>query len=261
MYSALRWVRRIINDLVNLRHVDAYVVAFIGVVLVIFGVIGAPQTEYYLLALTAGMVILLFRTTEPDEKIIDVDSVLLDRQSYSPLREFIQGGRVLWVYGPSAANVLRESAAIKREILDRGGELRVLLQDPGEAASMNILRQQLDPNNNLDHDITGALYTLEKMRAWGKVDYRLLPYNPGFSILVVDPDGKEGRLTVEFYGYHNNMIDDRMHIAIDRRLSPYWFEYWEKQYEMMWEAAKPMTQPLPPNVAGEAAAASGAASS
>jgi hypothetical protein len=239
MKSIMRWARRVIQDLVNLRHVDAYVVAFIGVVLVVFGVVGAPEVENYLLALTAGMVILLFRTTVPNEKIVDLDAVLRDRQSYSPLREFIQGGRVVWVYGPSAANVLRESAAIKREILDRGGELRVLLQDPGEAASMNILRQQLDPNNNLDHDIQGTLFTLEKMRAWGKVDFRLLPYSPGFSLLVVDPDGTDGRLTVEFYGYHNNMIDDRMHVEIERRASHYWFEYWEKQYRIMWESAKP----------------------
>jgi hypothetical protein len=45
MKTAIRWVRRVIQDLVNLRHVDAYVVAFIGVVLVVLGVIGAPELE------------------------------------------------------------------------------------------------------------------------------------------------------------------------------------------------------------------------
>ncbi len=237
MNTIMRFARRVINDLINLRNVDAYVVGFIGIALILLDVLGAVDLNAYLSVMTAALVVLLFRTTAPPKKEIDLDNVLLDRQSYTPLREFIQGAHVVWVYGPSAVNVLRESASFKREVVERGGEVRVLLQDPGETASMAILRQQLDPNNNLDHDIQGSLFTLEKMREWGKVDYRLLPYNPGFSLLVVDPDGKDGRLVVEFFGYHNNLIDDRMHIMIERRSSQYWFEYWAKQYQIMWDAA------------------------
>ena len=237
MNTIVRFVRRVINDITNLRNVDAYVVGFIGIALILLDVLGSVELDAYLSVMTAALVVLLFRTTAPPKKEIDLDNVLLDRQSYTPLREFIQGAHVVWVYGPSAVNVLRESASFKREVVERGGEVRVLLQDPGETASMAILRQQLDPNNNLDHDIQGSLFTLEKMREWGKVDYRLLPYNPGFSLLVVDPDGKDGRLVVEFFGYHNNLIDDRMHIMIERRSSQYWFEYWAKQYQIMWDAA------------------------
>jgi hypothetical protein len=243
MNTILRFVRRVIDDLVNLRNVDAYVVAFIGIALILLDVLGAVELDAYLSVMTAALVVLLFRTTTPQKKEVDLDNVLLDRQSYTPLREFVQGAHVVWVYGPSAVNVLRESATFKREVIERGGEVRVLLQDPGEAASMAILRQQLDPNNNLDHDIQGSLFTLTKMREWGEVEYRLLPYNPGFSLLVIDPDGKDGRLVVEFFGYHNNLIDDRMHILIERRSSQYWFEYWAKQYQIMWDAAHSGTEP------------------
>lgn len=239
MNTILRFVRRVIDDLTNLRNVDAYVVGFIGIALIVIDVLGTVELDAYLSVMTAALVVLLLRTTAPTRTEVDLDNVLLDRQSYTPLREFIQGAHVVWVYGPSAVNVLRESAAFKREVLDRGGEMRVLLQDPDADSSMAILRQQLDPNNNLDHDIQGSLYTLDKMRDWGKVDYRMLPYNPGFSLLVIDPDGKDGRLVVEFFGYHNNLIDDRMHILIERRSSQYWFEYWAKQYEIMWDAARP----------------------
>jgi hypothetical protein len=237
MNTILRFVRRVIDDLTNLRNVDAYVVGFIGIALILIDVLGSVELDAYLSVMTAALVVLLFRTTTPVRKEIDLDNVLLDRQSYTPLRDFVQGAHTVWVYGPSAVNVLRESATFKREVIDRGGEVRVLLQDPGESANMEILRQQLDPNNNLDHDIQGSLFTLEKMRAWGKVEYRLLPYNPGFSLLVIDPDGKDGRLVVEFFGYHNNLIDDRMHILIERRTSQYWFEYWAKQYQIMWDAS------------------------
>lgn len=242
MNTIVRFVRRVINDITNLRNVDAYVVGFIGVALIFLDVLGTVELDAYLSVMTAALVVLLLRTTTPQKKEVDLDNVLLDRQSYTPLRDFVQGAHVVWVYGPSAVNVLRESATFKREVLDRGGELRVLLQDPAENSSMAILRQQLDPNNNLDHDIQGSLFTLAKMLEWGKVDYRLLPYNPGFSLLVIDPDGKDGRLVVEFFGYHNNLIDDRMHILIERRTSQYWFEYWAKQYEIMWDAARPAAE-------------------
>ena len=103
---------------------------------------------------------------------------------------------------------------------------------------MEILHQQLGSTTVLEHDIEGSLYKLDKMRAWGSVDYRLLPYSPGYSLLVVDPDGKDGRLVIEFFGYHNEFITDRMHIQIERRSSQYWFEYWAKQYQVMWDAAR-----------------------
>ncbi|MEO8396444.1 MAG: hypothetical protein ABI700_25850, partial [Chloroflexota bacterium] len=69
----------------------------------------------------------------------------------------------------------------------------------------------------------------------------LLPYNPGFSMLIVNPTGGNGYLTVEFFGFHNKLIDERMHIVIERRSSQYWFEYWVKQYQTMWDASKAPT--------------------
>lgn len=236
----MRTLRRVFNDLRNLRNVDAYVVGAIGIVLILIDVLGNVDLNAYLSVMTAALVVMLLRTTAPAKTEVDLDRVLLDRQSYTPLRDFIQGAKVLWIYGPSAVNVLRESASIKA-VLDHGGEVRVMLQDPDEAASMGILRQQLDKNNNLDHDIKGSLFTLERMKDWGRIEYRLAPYNPGFSLLIVDPDGKDGRLTVEFFGFHNPLIDERMHVLIERRSSQYWFEYWEKQYEIMWDAAHPPT--------------------
>jgi hypothetical protein len=103
---------------------------------------------------------------------------------------------------------------------------------------MSILRQQLDLSNDLDHDLKGSLLTLKKMLKWGNVEYRLLPYSPGLSLTIIDPDGRDGRLVVEFFGFHNEFIRDRMHIVIERRQSQYWFEYWAKQFEAMWEAAR-----------------------
>lgn len=238
MKTFVAWIRRVIDDLINLRNVDAYVVAFIGIALILLDVLGAIEIDAYLSVITAALVVLLFRETTPPKVQLDLDNVLLDRQSYKPLREFLQQADVVWVSGPSNYNVLRDPA-LQREVLDHGGEARVLLQDPEQLASMAILRQQLDTTSDLDHDIRGSLLLLDKMRASGNADYRLLPYNPGFSMLIVNPDSGNGYMTVEFFGYHNQLIDERMHILIERRQSQQWFDYWKRQYEIMWAAAKP----------------------
>lgn len=192
-------------------------------------------------AILAALALLLFKSTAPEDKTVDLDSVLRDRQSFTPFHEFIEGAKVLWIYGPSAVNVLRHADEIKRTVLDRGGSVRVLLQDPEATDGLNILINQLDKIHDLRDDIKTSLRTLEAISQWrtaGTVEYGVLPYSPGFSLIIVDPDGRDGRLVIEFYGYENDMISQRMHIPIRREQSQYWFEYWDQQYRLMWNSAR-----------------------
>jgi hypothetical protein len=125
--------------------------------------------------------------------------------------------------------------------MDKGGSVRVLLQDPTEAFGMDILNRQLDKVFVLEDAIRTSLKTLETMSTWptpGKVEYGVIPYSPGFSLVVIDPDGRDGRLIIEFYGYQNELIVDRMHIVVTRQQSQYWFEYWASQFKIMWEARR-----------------------
>lgn len=240
-----REFKRIFHDILRGRNLEAYVVAAIGIALIAIDVIGEVEIGLYLSVMTAALVVLVYRSTRPDAPPIDLDSVLKDRQSFGTVRDFVKGARAVWLYGPSAANALSETPTFKRELLERGGELRVLLQDPQVAASMAILQRQLDTVSDLRHDIAGALHRLRQLRGNGRFEYRLLPYSPGFSLFIVDPHGTDGRLVVEFFGFHNEQITDRMHITIHRRETLHWFDYWVKQYEKMWAAARPEQEPEP----------------
>ncbi len=242
MYGLSRTLKRIVTDIIAGKHLESYAIALVAFALAIMGIIeDSLSQDVKLAAILAALGLLVFKTTEPKEQVVDLDLVLRDRQSYGSFRNFISGGRVMWVYGPSAVNVLRQAATIKTEILDRGGEVRVLLQDPEAEASMGILRQQLDKVHNLDHDIQTSLETLLNMTSWkvpGKIEYAFADYSPGFSLTIIDPDGRDGRLVIEFYGYTNELINDRMHIEITRASSNYWFEFWAAQFIEMWEAAR-----------------------
>lgn len=242
MLGITRTFKRIAQDILAGKNLETYAIALVAFGLAVAGLIeDSLSQDVKLAAILAGIGLLVFKTTAPEEGRVDLDKVLRDRQSFGSFRGFIHGGRVLWVYGASAVNVLRNAADIKQEILDKGGEVRILLQDPRQEASVDILRQQLDPIHSLDDDLETALRTIRNMQSWkvpGKIEYAFVPYSPGFSMTVVDPDGRDGRLIVEFYGFTNQLVTDRMHLEIHRATSNYWFEYWASQYIHMWEAAR-----------------------
>lgn len=246
----LRLARRISTDILSGKNIETYVVTAIALLVAIVSVVeDVVPLDLQMAAILAALALLVFKTSEPPNRTVDLDSILLDRQSYGPFREFIHGGSVFWVYGPSAVNVLTNSPDLEREILNRGGSIRVLLQDPKEEASIELLHQQLDDMSYLlTDDIRRSISILEtlKKRHERQISYRFLPFSPGYSMVVVDPDGREGRLVIEFFGYESQSINDRMHIVIRRNQSNYWFEYWASQYEAMWNAAREPEQEVRP---------------
>jgi hypothetical protein len=239
----VRAFRRIFADILSGKNIDAYVITAIAIFLAIAGVLDDAIPENWKLAgLLAGVALLVFNTTRPDKQAVDLDAVLLDRQSFGAFQEVIRGKRVLWVYGPSAINVLRDNAHIKREILDRGGEVRIIFQDIHASAGMQILGEQIDKTLDLENSIRMSSDIVKNMKAWGKIDCRVLPYSPGFSLVVVDPDARDGKAIIEFFGYRNELITERMHLEITRQQSQHWFEYWAAQFQRMWDEGYPPEQ-------------------
>lgn len=241
MRSISRLFSRIFKDISEGRNVESYVVTAVALVLAVVGLVDdAVPDSMKLAVILAALALLVFQSTKPEDTTVDLDAVLKDRQSFGSFREFIRGGKELWVYGPSAANVLRNDPDIQREILDRGGRVRVLMQHP-DSPVMSIMPRQYKAIHHLEDDIQASLKVLRGLKSSLKVgilEYGLLDHNPGYSLIIVDPDGPDGRLIVEFHGYDTDRIIDRMHIDISRQQSQYWFEYWAKQFDMMWQARR-----------------------
>lgn len=241
MRGITRTLSRIGRDIAEGRNIESYAVVAVAGVLAIVGLVDDVVPDSVKLAvILAALALLVFQSTTPPEQITNLDDVLEDRQSFGPFRDFIRGGQELWIYGPSVGNILRNDPDIKREILDRGGRVRVLMQDPA-APVLEYLPKQYDDIHPLRDDIQVSLRTLQNLSARltnGTLEYALIDYNPGFSLVVIDPDGANGRLVVEFHGYDNDVINDRMHIVITRHQSQYWFEYWAAQFNEMWKVAQ-----------------------
>lgn len=246
--------RRILSDLRHLRNIDAYVVTVVALLLAVLGVLDdAVSQDLKLAVILAALGLLVFNLTVPDRVAADLDEVLRDRSEFGAFAEVIDGARTLWLFAPSAVNVLTTSSVdIKHHILDKpGGEFRLILQDPLKSEALAITTQQIDASvqyalHQLPDAIRQSQALVEKMRGWtsaGTVEHRFFPYSPGFSLVIIDPDKPTGRVIVEFHGIHHEQITNRMHVVIARAQSQYWFEYWVRQFEYMWDTARPADTP------------------
>lgn len=212
----------------------------LGIAVIALDIFGTVDLSLHLSVITASLALLIFRDVRAQVKTRDLDSVLEDRTSLPNLREFIKDARALWIYAPSGVNILANAPFFRSELLDRGGQFRMMVQDLRETASVESLSRQLDDDSSLAKDIDVALDRLRSLagKTSGSAQYRLLASSPGFSIVIVDPHGRDGRLFVEFFGYRNETINQRMHITIHKDTSQHWFDYWVGVYERMWDSAR-----------------------
>jgi hypothetical protein len=238
-------LHRIADDLRGARHVEAYTVSALTVVLTVYNLVGDASARLTNSAILACLAFLVFWTTgsragggpEPS-----LDGVLRNRDGYGAFKELLGGATEVWMYAPSGVNVLVRHAADIRRWLADGGRARFVVQDP--STPLGAVETQLDDSTDFRSTLDTALTQLAKLATAGGIEYRLLGFSPGFSLVVVNPRGGAGRLFLELHGFRDESIADRMHIQIRRSQSPHWFAYWVARFEAIWETAgQPLAAP------------------
>jgi hypothetical protein len=248
-----RAFRRIGQDLKNRRNVDAYVVAamaFVFAVLSVAGDVVGDQLRWAVLL--AGVGLLVYRITLPDASTAQLDDLLNDRSDFEgrPLRSRLETARELWVFAPSAVNLLTAQSCdtLRATVLRHPeGVVRVVVLDPEDETAVRLAVRQLDdsvdyPIQQFPASLRTTLQHLSHMAGWqvaGSFDYRLLDFNPGFSLVAIDPSAKHGTVIVEFHAFHNEATASRMHLELTRQASERWYSYWIDQFDSIWRAARP----------------------
>jgi hypothetical protein len=241
--------RRTLEDVRHGRHREAYALFLIGVALAVLGLVGVASVTVLLSSILLALSFLVFHTAaETSDQRPALDQVLRSRQDFGPFSKLLPGVRELRIYGPTAVNVLVNSADIRRFVLEAGGTVKVIVQD-SEAVGLEHTAMQLDDNLDLRSTLVNSLATLSKLAALPGLSYRRLSANPGFSLVIVNPADAGGYVIFESHGFKDENIADRMHIVIKRYESPRWFAYWVARFDAMWDAAKPTSLPAPPDPA------------
>jgi hypothetical protein len=245
-------LRRIGRDLRRLRNIDAYAVALLAFVFAILSVTGdiLPVNDRWTVLLV-GVSVLVFRVTLPERSDGSADDVLKDRSAFDdkPFPAQLREAREVWVFAPSAINLLapQNCDTIRATVLaNPAGVARVVVLDPAAETAVAFATRQLDdpldyPSAQLFRSsLEATVRQLRRMAGWqvpGSFEYRLGDYNPGFSLVAIDPSERHGVVIVEFHGFHNQATTSRMHIQLSRASSDQWFSYWLGQFDRIWQAA------------------------
>lgn len=245
--------RRIGHDLKSRRHIDAYGVAFVSFALAILSLIPdvVPDPLRWA-ALLAGVGILVWRITIPEPLTGTVDDLLYNRLAFekNPLSERMKKASEVYIFAPSAINILsvHNCELLRTGILNKSdGVLRVVVLNPANESGVQLATRQLDdsldyPIQDFRSSLQATVRQLAAMASWhiqGSFDYRFLDYNPGFSLVGIDPTSRNGQVIVEVHGFHNEATPSRMHIELSRKQSDYWYTYWTSQFSRIWEASAP----------------------
>ena len=244
--------RRIAKDLKNREYIDAYSVAFVAFGLAILSLVPdlVPDPLKWA-AVLGGVGLLVLRITIPDTQAGSVDELLNDRFAFdkTPFATRIEGASTVWVFAPTAINLLsaHNCELMRNKVLGKpDGMLRVVILNPSDQQAVQQAVRPLDdyldyPVQDFRDSLAATEHQLHAMSAWkvpGSFDYKFLDYNPGFSLVAFDPGARNGRIIVEFHGFHNESTSSRMHIELSRQQSERWYGYWMEQFERIWEAAE-----------------------
>jgi hypothetical protein len=251
-------LRRIGRDLRNRRHVEAYAVAGLALIFAVLSVVGdfLPESLRWA-ALLAGVGLLVYQVTLPRVSAA-ADDLLHDRGSFdhAPFSARLERAREVWIFAPSAVNLLTPQTcdALRSKILARvDGVVRIVVLDPAQQDAVRLAARQLDDSIDYPVQMLGPSLglTIERLRlmsAWqvqGSLEYRLLDFSPGFSLVAIDPGERGGTVIVEFHGFHNQATAGRMHMELTPAGSRHWYAYWVDQFDHIWQAARPQVEPKP----------------
>jgi hypothetical protein len=231
------------------RHLEAYALFAVGLVLVILGLVGIVNQQILLSTILLALSFLVFHTSmeTPHQQPL-LDEILQTRDSFGPFSKMLPGVQDLRIYGPTAVNVLVSAGDIRRFVLKTGGTVRVIIhEDSPETLAQTAM--QLDDNLDLTQTLRGSIAILGRLAEEPGFEYRKLSFNPGFSLVIVNANAPDGYLIFESHGFKDENIVDRMHITITHRESPRWFAYWVGRFEAMWAAAQqpPTDNPARPS--------------
>lgn len=140
-----------------------------------------------------------------------------------------------------ATSVIASNIGFLDSKLKSGCKIRIVLLNP-DASDAVKMWDYMTKKNVTKSQIQTTLSILESSltQSLAQVDceVRLLDFVVPFSIFAVDMDKKSGSMIVEYQSC-NVAIDERPHVHLTIRDSPYWFKYYKKQFKDLFDSAVP----------------------
>lgn len=240
-----------------LSNLDTLLAIAISMVAAIFGVFGGNVS--FLISAIAGTLGLLayglikdriarenlLRQLQQLNNKTSVSDILKDRNAYVPLNETLDAAKHICLVGPSLINLFShwKGYFYFTKLNEHGATIHAITLDPDCSAIESTAKCMNEPVDNLRLEIKNALLSVESMLRdeygvkKGVIELRLMQSNPNYSMVLIDPDKPNGRMFVEFIGYHSR-LHTRPHIELTRQRDKEWFDYFFSQYLALWDHSK-----------------------
>lgn len=232
---------------------DIYITLCLAVIFAVLGLIGVVPVAILfagILATLSSIAYSMLATRRTLDKLLQnlasFDSAtavpLKDRSAFGSFRDSLQNVGTIWLCGTTLVVMLSTHRDLFREKLQKGGELRVLIFNPLSSYLPIMAEQTGVRKGKLEVEIKT---TIENCRdlvhsglGAGKLEVNLTEKMPGYSMVICNPFGHDGQVTVEYISYKTR-ISERPHLELDANRDRRWFNFYVKQFEELWQSATP----------------------
>lgn len=186
--------------------------------------------------------ILLYRETVPAAPSAGLQPADRARFVRTPVAPLLESAVEVWLFAPSGKNFLSSEhcAALARVLRCPDAVVRCVVLDPRRTEAVGIASAQMGCDRGLEPLPKALAAGLERLRViagWGlpgDFSCRLFGYNPGFSLIAIDPR-RGGPILVELHGVRNETSSGRMSLLFTRGEHPHWHNYWTAQFLDIWD--------------------------
>ena len=171
-----------------------------------------------------------------------VGAVLLDRDQYIPFRELTASARKICLVGPTLVFLFNDFSDYFRDIKlsKHGATIQAIILD-AESSAVESAAKCIDlPLEKIKREIedtklfvSSILQTKGGLKD-GKIELRTLSTSLNFSMVLIDPEMPNGKIFVEFIGYHAG-VRNSPHIELIRSRDEKWYEHFLQQYNHIHE--------------------------
>lgn len=247
-------LKHFLSDIRRGENIDIYIIFILAAIVAVLGVIGTIPLAILSAGILATLGVLAYSTLATRRLLSELSRAiasqysqastpLKDRSAYGSFRDSLDGVSTIWLCGPSLVVMLATYKDYFRAKMRHGGEMRVLIFNPS-SKNLPILAENLGVRpSKIEAEIKTTIENCSDLvrsgLGAGKFEVCQTEMIPGCSLVIFNPSEHDGRLSVEFVGYHTR-TSERPHIELEATRDRQWFAFYLNQFDELWKSATPI---------------------
>ncbi len=250
-----KFIEQIIADVQNGKYIDVYITIFICVLLTILDVLGKVQPDQLVGAILLTLGVLSYGHLELRKNTMKLNDALQkfrnstgaeiylkNRKSFN-YHDMFEPSQHIFFLAPTLLILDEWADYLQFEKMNKqNAVIQIILLDPNCSAVDSAAKCVKESLDTFRSRIIRSLDKVESMKPdesesqRGSLEFRLMPATPNYTMILLDPEKPNGKIIVEFIGYHTER-HNRPHIELTQLHDGKWYDYYLQQYKQIWAAS------------------------